>query len=159
RLERLILSRHGAPSLSAVCPVGLESIIAKLLAPNAAERYSSAHAIREDLERFKSGEPTQAEQEGWPRTADEPETRRTQARIDTKDEKTRRTPKSENVSQESKTAHRDTERTGTENKNPTPERPRIAAKKIRRFVAAAVLVLALGIGGNEIWVGVNAAEI
>jgi serine/threonine protein kinase len=159
RLERLILSRHGAPSLSTLCPGGLESIIAKLLAPNAAERYSSAHAIREDLERFRSGEPTHAEQEGWPRTTDEPETRRTQARINTDDEKTRRSPKSENVSQEIKTAHRDTERTGTENKNLTPERPRTAAKKIRRLAGVSMLVLMLGIGGNEIWVGVNAAEI
>jgi serine/threonine-protein kinase len=81
RLERLILSRTGAPPLNESCPHGLESIIAKLLAPNANERYASALAIREDLERFRSSEVTHAEQEGWPRPAhgpaDEAATRRT----------------------------------------------------------------------------------
>src|SRR5499433_367842 len=75
RLERLILSRQGAPSLNGSCPSGLESIIAKLLAPVPADRYQSAQAIRLDLERFRSGQPTEAEQEGWPnRITDEPET-------------------------------------------------------------------------------------
>src|SRR5262245_42611344 len=66
RLERLILSRGSVPSLNGSSPHGLESIIAKLLAPTPAERYASAQAIREDLTRLPSGEPTQAEQEGWP---------------------------------------------------------------------------------------------
>ena len=39
RLERLILARSGAPSLSESCPRGLESVIAKLFAPTPAERY------------------------------------------------------------------------------------------------------------------------
>src|SRR5215470_5812089 len=39
RLERVILSRNGAPSLNGSCPTGLESIIAKLLAPGVADRY------------------------------------------------------------------------------------------------------------------------
>ena len=96
RLERLILSRTGAPPLNESCPHGLESIIAKLLAPNANERYASAQAIREDLERFRSSEVTHAEQEGWPRPADGPAdeaaTRRTPP-VDHDNEKTRRTSK------------------------------------------------------------------
>src|SRR4030095_14037273 len=91
RLEGLILSRRGAPSLSGLCPHGLESVIAKLLAPTPADRYGSAQSIREDLERFRSGELTQAEQMGWPRTACEDETRRTQPATD--EEATRRTQK------------------------------------------------------------------
>src|SRR5215467_11219726 len=96
RLERLILARHGAPSLNTLCPIRLEAIIAKLLAPVPAERYQSAQTIRLDLERFRSGQPTQAEQQGWPkRTEDEPETRRTQRALESDDEKTRRTSKLE----------------------------------------------------------------
>lgn len=140
RLERLILSRHGAPSLSGSCPGGLEAIISKLLAATPAERYSSAQSIREDLERFKSGVPTEAEQEGWPnRTADEPQTRRTQLPPDTDEEKTRRTTKPE---------IKDAGGAG---------RHRITAK-IRRLVVIAMLVVVLGIGGNEVWVGIDAAE-
>src|SRR5262245_4782083 len=92
RLERLILSRSGAPPLNGSCPRGLEAVIAKLLAPAPAERYRSALAIREDLERFKSNQPTQAEQEGWPnRSIDEAQTRRTQPPPNIDEEKTRRT--------------------------------------------------------------------
>ena len=92
RLERLILSRRPPPALTGRCPAALEAVIAKLLAPVPAERYDSARAIREDLERLKSGEQTSAEQEGWPaRASDEPPTRRTQPAAASDDEKTRRT--------------------------------------------------------------------
>jgi hypothetical protein len=55
-------------------------------------RYESARAIREDLERFKTGQRTAAEELGWPRTHDEEPTRRTTpADEHTTDEATRRT--------------------------------------------------------------------
>jgi serine/threonine protein kinase len=92
RLERLIVSRQSAPALNGSCPGTLQSVIAKMLAPTPAERYPTAQAIREDLERFKAGEKTEAEQEGWPnRSQDEPETRRTQRPVDSDEDKTRRT--------------------------------------------------------------------
>ena len=71
-------------------------MIAKLLAPTPAERYPTPQDIREDLERFRSGEKTHAEQEGWPRLADDVETRRTKPAAppetpETDGDKTRRT--------------------------------------------------------------------
>src|SRR5688500_10447817 len=91
RLEQLILARHAPPALPADVPVGLQAIVAKLLAPTPDGRYSSAQSVREDLERCKSRQPTQAEQEGSLRSpADEP-TRRTRPALDPDEEKTRRT--------------------------------------------------------------------
>ena len=55
RLERIIRSRRPAAALTGRCPVGLAAIVARLLGPTPAERYESARAIREDLERFRSG--------------------------------------------------------------------------------------------------------
>jgi serine/threonine protein kinase len=143
RLERLILSRTGAPPLNESCPHGLESIIAKLLAPNANERYASAQAIREDLERFRSSEVTHAEQEGWPRPAqapaDEAATRRTPP-VDNDDEKTRRTSKPQT------TKGRWIGRS-------------LLGTKTARYAVAILFVLLIGIVGNEIWVGRAASEI
>ena len=66
RLEQRIRARQPPASLDGACPTGLQAIIAKLLAPAATDRYNRAAAIREDLQRFASGEPTQAERDGWP---------------------------------------------------------------------------------------------
>jgi serine/threonine protein kinase len=146
RLERLILSRNGAPSLNGSCPSGLESIIAKLLAPTVADRYGSAQAIREDLERFTSGEVTEAEQEGWPnRSIDEAQTRRTQPPPNADDEKTRRTSTPADPSKTKAAV--------------MPAARRLAGKKIRRIAAVVILLVILGIGGNDIWVGVTAAKV
>jgi len=146
RLERLILSRNGAPSLNGSCPSGLESIIAKLLAPTVADRYGSAQAIREDLERFTSGEVTEAEQEGWPnRSIDEAQTRRTQLPPNADDEKTRRTSTPADPSKTKAAV--------------MPAARRLAGKKIRRIAAVVILLVILGIGGNDIWVGVTAAKV
>ncbi len=83
RLEQMILSRRPPPNLDGRCPVGLQAVLTKLLGPGPADRYESAQAIREDLERFQAGTPTHAEQEGWPaRGADEPATRRTRPAVD-----------------------------------------------------------------------------
>jgi len=96
RLEQLILSRRPPPNLDGRCPIGLQAVLTKLLGPGPSDRYDSAQAIREDLERFQAGATTNAEQEGWPaRSADEPATRRTRPAVDRNpagiDEATRRT--------------------------------------------------------------------
>jgi eukaryotic-like serine/threonine-protein kinase len=78
RLEQRIRARQPPSSLDGACPAGLQAIIAKLLAPGSSERYGSATAIRDDLRRFTSGEPVEAQREGWPdRRQDEAATRRT----------------------------------------------------------------------------------
>jgi tetratricopeptide (TPR) repeat protein len=146
RLERLIVSRRGAPPLQG-CPAGLQSVIAKLLAPTPAERYASAQSIREDLESFRSGRRTQAEQEGWPdRTSDEAQTRRTQPAIDTDDaEKTRRTVKSGERKPRPKVR-------GLPGLNLIPV-------KVRRLTALAVVLIVVAIVCNDIWISVNADDV
>jgi tetratricopeptide (TPR) repeat protein len=95
RLERLIRSRQPAPSLAGRCPDGLAAIVARLLGPTPEVRYASARAIREDLERFRTGQRTVAEEQGWPAratAADEPTRRTTTATVaDATEEATRRT--------------------------------------------------------------------
>ncbi len=89
RLEQLIVARQQPPPLAASCPEGLRAIVAKLLAPAPADRYETAQAIREDLERAAAAQPTLAQSEGWPRVAadEAAATRRTHV----VDEATRRT--------------------------------------------------------------------
>lgn len=78
RLERRIRERRAPPPLGEECPIGLQAIIAKLLAAAVGDRYRSAQEIREELQRTVDGEQTMAEREGWPvRGHDEPATRRT----------------------------------------------------------------------------------
>jgi predicted Ser/Thr protein kinase len=99
RLERLILARRPPPSLTERCPAGLAAIVSKLLDPRSSERYASAREIRDDLERFKAGRQTRAEEGGWPaRAYDDAATRRTSpasgreaTHEDADAEKTRRT--------------------------------------------------------------------
>src|SRR5262245_35304388 len=57
RLEQRIRARQLPEALDNGCPAGLQAIVAKLLAPNVGDRYASAAAIRDDLQRFVAGEP------------------------------------------------------------------------------------------------------
>ena len=93
RLERIIRSRQPAPALTGQCPDGLAAIVARLLGPTPDVRYENARAIREDLDRFTTGQRTVAEEQGWPaRARDEEATRRTTRSDDpAADEATRRT--------------------------------------------------------------------
>jgi hypothetical protein len=78
RLEQRIRARQLPAALDNGCPVGLQAIVAKLLAPDVGDRYRSATAIRDDLRRFTAGEEILALREGWPaRGSDEAATRRT----------------------------------------------------------------------------------
>src|SRR6185436_19277678 len=100
RLEERIRSRRPPEPLTE-CPRSFQAVVAKLLAPDPASRYAGAEEIRQDLERSLAGNPTLAEQEGWPdRVEDEPPTRRTPrgeesaTRVTHDDEPpTRRTPR------------------------------------------------------------------
>ena len=80
KVEERIKSRRPPLPLDSGCPVALQAVVAKALAPGLEQRYRSATAFGEDLSRFSSGAQTSAEQEGWPqRAADEPPTRPTRA--------------------------------------------------------------------------------
>jgi serine/threonine protein kinase len=73
RLEHLIRSRQAPESIGGYCPPALEAVIAKLLAPYPADRYSSPAEIYADLSSAQAGQDTRALAEGWPH--DEPATR------------------------------------------------------------------------------------
>jgi serine/threonine protein kinase len=91
RLEQLIRSKRPPETIGGECPEGLEAVIAKLLAPEPSDRYTSPADIRSDLARAEAGEPTQALLEGWPaRVHDTPPTRRTR-REENDEPPTRRT--------------------------------------------------------------------
>jgi hypothetical protein len=83
KLERIIRSRQPAPSLAGHCPDGLAAIVARLLGPTPDVRYETARAIREDLERFTTGQRTAAEEQGWPARAHDQEATRRTARSET----------------------------------------------------------------------------
>jgi len=168
RLERQILSRVPPPSLAG-CPVGLQAIIAKLLGPNPIDRYESADAIRADLERFTSGDPTRAEQEGWPdRAADEQATRRTRSAGDDEDEATRRTTNPVDALVSTTPAGDSSISALVPVLPPTaaltlnaapPIRTAKRTGSLRRFVRVALLIVALGIVGNEIAVARAAGRV
>jgi serine/threonine protein kinase len=158
RLEQLILSRSPAPPLSDECPRGLQAIVAKLLGPTPADRYESAQTVRQDLERFKSGKPTEAEQQGWPRNpADEP-TRRTRPPVDVEEEKTRRTRPAPDDSKVGVAAVAPPLAT-TEKDKARVAPPRRRATRTRRLFRAALVLFALGIFMNEIKVAVVAGRV
>src|SRR3954454_13757556 len=92
RLEQRIRARRPPALLDSRCPVALQAVIARLLAGNVADRYPSAAEIREDLQRFASGQETAAQRDGWPaREHDEAATRRTHPSPRVDEEATRRT--------------------------------------------------------------------
>jgi hypothetical protein len=150
RLEHRIRSRRVNAPLDATCPVGLQAVVAKLLAASPAERYDNARAIRDDLEHLAAGGQTQAERDGWPaRAVDEPPTRRTRPPADVElgtpgqpaEEATRRTAAGASAT------------TGT-----APTRVGTVSKNVRRLKVALLLV-ALLIVGNEIRVSMLANRL
>ena len=144
RLEQLILARCPPPPLGDGCPVGLQAIVAKLLAPTPGERYDNAKNVRDDLERLKAGKQTQAEQDGWPRYAADEPTRRTHAPIaptDIDEEKTRRTHV-----------------TAEKNVPVVAARPRRFARS-RRVVRAALISMGIVILAKEMHVAIMADDL
>jgi eukaryotic-like serine/threonine-protein kinase len=149
RLENRIRSRR-PPEPIPGCPPGLHAIIAKLLAPQPADRYAGPEAIREDLERFTIGTATKAEAEGWPdKVADEPPTRRVRAEAPDRAEEppTRHTPRVAVAAAAS----------GTTAPDPMPQAARPA--KTRHWIQGLLLFAVLSIGGNEACVSLQARQV
>ncbi|MGH9146301.1 MAG: protein kinase domain-containing protein [Vicinamibacterales bacterium] len=160
RLEQLILSRRPPPALSGERPIGLQAIVAKLLGPSPADRYDSARAIREDLERFSSGERTRAEEETWPnRTIDEPPTRRTRTATGVDDEKTRRTRDPGDASIPAGSSGFTEGNAAAPVKDVVTTVQRLIGGRSRRLRRAALLVFVLGFLGNELWVAMAAGRV
>jgi len=147
QLERRIVSRVPPPPLSGLCSPSLESVVAKLLAPQPSERYPTAAAIREDLQRCQSGERTHAEAEGWPKPIDDAPTTRTrsdhQARPQVDDERTRRT----------------TSIPTSATAKPPMAVPRFMTPRRRRLAKSALVAVALLLVLNELAVGASANQL
>jgi eukaryotic-like serine/threonine-protein kinase len=172
RLERLILSRRPPASLMEQVPAGLAAIVSRLLDPQAAERYASAREIRDDLERFRAGRTTTAEERGWPaRAFDDAATRRTSSADDQKtrrtsieDERTRRT-----VPPPIPAAVRPPQPGGITPSVPVPaalpappshvREPKAPPSRFRRLFRAALLLIFLGLTANEISVSTEAGRL
>lgn len=138
-LESRIRSLKPPAALDDRVPASLQAVIARLLAARQTDRYASASAIREDLERVIGGRGTVAQYDGWPaRAYDEPPTARVRPPVE--DEATRRTevvtPSASQLAPLS----------GSKNSQLVPTRkPSDRSKfKFRLTVALAILVLALG---------------
>ena len=97
--------------------------------------------------------------EGWPRTVDEAQTRRTQPSTNSDEEETRRTSKPGDPSQEVETAKLPVEPKTQQGKSAVAQGRRATAKKILLFVSIAFLLFVFGVVGNEVWVGSSAAEV
>jgi serine/threonine-protein kinase len=165
RLEQRIRARLPPASLDGLCPAGLQAIIAKLLAPVVSDRYGTATAIREDLQRFASGEAVQAQRDGWPeRRQDEAVTRRTHgpaiAQGPGEEEVTRRTVREPRGAPTAAAPAVTLARpAGIE---PAVEVPPASAPRrgrLRRFVHRVLLILAIAIVLNEIRVYVIAGAL
>jgi len=184
RLERLIMARRPPSSLTEQVPAGLAAIVGRLLDPRQAERYASAREILDDLERFKAGRQTQAEEQGWPaRAYDEGATRRT---VPPSPETTRTAPVTSGFVFPPKgtvgTGDADAERTRRTVPPPIPGvvRPAQAAplpapqavvasqpappvkkapSRFRRLFRAALLLMGLGLIANEISVSSDAERL
>jgi serine/threonine protein kinase len=166
RLEQRIKSSRPPASLDGRCSPGLQAVIARLLAPDRANRYSSGKAIREDLERVKAGQQTQAERDGWPAPArDEPETRRTRPLAELDEEPTRRTSHSGGPPSGGPTKTTDLWGPPSDGAIPSVQairlKPDPTGFKLAagRRMRAALLLLAVAIIGNELWVAFRAERL
>jgi serine/threonine protein kinase len=162
RLEQRIRARVPPASLDGACPAGLQAIVAKLLAPAATDRYNSATAIRDDLQRVASGTPTQAEREGWPdRRHDEPATRRTHRTIPgspTDDEVTRRTIRDPRDSSTPAAAQPSAAQSPTPTDAPQPVQPQ-RQRRLRWLLRQVLTVIAIVMVLNEIRVYIIAGAL
>jgi len=176
RLEKLILSKRPPPSLAGRCPSGLAAIVAKLLDPRQAERYATAGEIRADLDRFRAGLRTLAEDQGWPECAfDSDATRKTSpsvtARTHGDADETRRTvpppippipplaaaagkPPSAPAAPPAPAPKGAT--VVTPPKEPVPRKQR---SRTHRVFRAALMLIVLGLAANEIQIGSEAGEL
>jgi serine/threonine protein kinase len=91
RLEQQIRAGYPRRPLPSTCPIELQAIVSRLLAPQLTDRYANAGAVLADLALFEAGHSPQALADGYPRTLDEAPTRRTRPPEDSMSEATRRT--------------------------------------------------------------------
>jgi serine/threonine protein kinase/tetratricopeptide (TPR) repeat protein len=157
RLELRIRSLQPPDLLGAPCPPPLQAVVAKLLAPHPADRYGDARAIREDLECVLWGRVTQAEREGWPAKGvrqDEPPTARTQPSPPADEDATRKTMRVE--PEPGATALLAANVIFRPSESPATGTRR---RSVRRYVRAALLLLASFVVGHEVMIASRAERL
>jgi eukaryotic-like serine/threonine-protein kinase len=174
RLEQRIRARQPPAALDGGCPPGLQAIVAKLLAPDVADRYADASAIRGDLRRFAAGETVLAERQGrTDATESELATRRThpatiQPGARSLDEEVTRRTARESITRPPTREIEETRATvppAVPAAKPTPRQGLPAAvrlplrRRVRRFVRRALMALVIVIILNEIRIHVVAAAL
>ena len=154
QLERRIISRVPPVSLQGICAPPLQAIVTKLLAPRTSDRYPSAAEICEDLQRFQSGHPTRAQEEGWPeRAADEAATARTRPAGESvdprpvEDEPTRRTTRPA------------AQQPDARQKQTAPSIPSSRSGRVLQLLKTGLLLVVLLLIVNEIRVGASANRL
>lgn len=164
RLEQEIRAGYARRPLPATCPVAIQSVVARLLAPEPADRYESAAGVLADLELFQAGKEPQARALGFPVRLDEAPTRRTRTPVDPESEATRRTLRAAPIpgpvagppalAGAQTTATAATAR--TTDARPAPVRAKAArSHPIRTLLMLAALLLV----SNELVVGFKASRI
>src|SRR5262245_31829327 len=156
RLEQEIRTGYGRRPLPATCPDGLRAIVARMLAPKAADRYASAAGVLADLELVQGGKDPQALTLGFPKTVDDEATRRTKPPAAIDPEATRRTDRA---------AARPETATPTVHSSSSAAIP-VAAKsmppvKTRRApsLRTVLMLVALLLVSNELIVGFRASRL
>jgi eukaryotic-like serine/threonine-protein kinase len=158
KLEALIRRRQPPPPLPDACPPGLARIVLKMLAGDIGRRYPDAAEMLVDLEAFRDGGETLADRE-WMAEVEREATRRTLPdRVDGDQGETRRTIEVQGdvAGPEGEATRRTIAAPGEggavpavpeEAARPAAGPPRFA--RLRRWTAAAVVLAAIGVVGNE----------
>jgi serine/threonine protein kinase/tetratricopeptide (TPR) repeat protein len=151
RLEEQIRGGYDRHPLPITCPTGLRAIVARLLAPAAADRYDSASAALSDLDLFQQSKNPQALTLGFPRIPDDAPTRRT--RLPEQDnEATRRT--------EPAPVRKPVPSPVLPVRVPAPAPPRVATRGARaRPIRTLLMVAALLLVSNELVVSFKANRV
>jgi serine/threonine protein kinase len=155
RLEQQIRAGYSRRPLPATCPIGLQAIVARLLAPQRAKRYEAAAAVLADLQLFQSGHQPQAQAQGFPESSDEAPTQRTRPPSSAESEATRRTrpPAGTASAPLQRTAQRAGESTpAAAAPARVPSRPALRSRPLRTILMLAAFVLVC----NELVVGFSA---
>ncbi len=165
RLEQQIRAGYPRRPLPASCPMALQAVVARMLAPDVTDRYESAAAVLSDLQLFQQGKTPIAEITGFPGRLDEAPTRRTHQTGEDDPDRTRRTVNP------AATAKTTAAPTATVAVPPPPAAappkqsvPPVAAKpkpvpRRRRPIRTLLLLIAMGLAWNEVSVGFRANRL
>lgn len=159
RLEQQIRAGYPRRPLPASCPVALQAVVSRLLAPDLPDRYESAAAVLSDLQLFEQGKTTVAEITGFPGRLDEAPTRRTQRGGEDDPDRTRRTVNPAATTRTTAAPTAILPPAPAPPPQPTAAAPAKAKVRRRHPIRTLLLLLALGLVWNEIAVGFKANRI